>query len=90
MASNNTDLPEAPVSAAPEQQQQQQQSAQDHLQSAATSSPQLQQQASNLSNNGSPNDFLCLWSGCRERTQSAEALYVGVLSSFYSLQSSEL
>ncbi|KAL8842067.1 MAG: hypothetical protein Q9170_000670 [Blastenia crenularia] len=75
---SNTDLPEAPVSAAPEQQQQQQQqpSTQDQLQAAAGSPTQLQQQASNLSNNGAGNDpFQCLWSGCRERTQSAEALY---------------
>ncbi|KAL9600575.1 MAG: hypothetical protein Q9219_003121 [cf. Caloplaca sp. 3 TL-2023] len=81
---SNTELPDAPVSAAPEQQQQQQQqSAQDQLQAAATDSPppqqqqqQQQQQAPNVPNNGNGNDpFQCLWSGCRERTQSAEALY---------------
>lgn len=77
MASNTTDLPEAP-SAQPEQQQQQQQlSAQDQLRAAAASSPQLQQQASTVSNTGTGNDpFQCLWQGCHERTQSAEALYV--------------
>ncbi|KAL8929761.1 MAG: hypothetical protein Q9172_000318 [Xanthocarpia lactea] len=74
-----TDLPEAPPpppSVATEQQQQP--SAQDQLQAAAAASPQLQQQNSNLSNssNSNSNDpFQCLWQGCRERTQSAEALY---------------
>ncbi|KAL8772957.1 MAG: hypothetical protein Q9209_001977 [Squamulea sp. 1 TL-2023] len=62
--------------------EQQQPSAQDQLQPAAPASPQLQQQPSNISNtsngnsNGNSNDpFQCLWQGCRERTQSAEALY---------------
>lgn len=74
---SNTALPETAVPAAPEQQQQQQQSAPEQLQTAATSPPQLQQQAPNLSPNSTGNDpFQCLWSGCRERTQSAEALYV--------------
>ncbi|KAL8673325.1 MAG: hypothetical protein Q9168_002249 [Polycauliona sp. 1 TL-2023] len=63
-------------SPAPEQTQ----SAQDQLQSAAAVSPELQQQTSNTSNgsatNSNSNDpFQCLWAGCRERTQSAEALY---------------
>lgn len=86
MASSSTDLPEAPPpppppATAPEQQQQP--SAQDQLQSAAAVSPDLQQQTSNISNgsnsnsNSNSNDpFQCLWQGCRERTQSAEALYV--------------
>ncbi|KAL8943858.1 MAG: hypothetical protein Q9211_000825 [Gyalolechia sp. 1 TL-2023] len=72
---SNTALPETPVAAAPEQQQQQH-SIQDQLQAAAGSPPPLQRQASNLAPNGAGNDpFQCLWSGCRERTQSAEALY---------------
>ncbi|KAL8699940.1 MAG: hypothetical protein Q9224_001195 [Gallowayella concinna] len=75
--------------AAPEQQQQQQQqqqqpSAQEQLQSAAADSPQLQQQTSNHSSSSNSNcnsncnsndPFQCLWQGCRERTQNAEALY---------------
>ncbi|KAL8847314.1 MAG: hypothetical protein Q9221_007630 [Calogaya cf. arnoldii] len=87
MASSSTDLREAPPpppppaaapATAPEQQQPP--SAQDQLQSAAAASPELQQQNSNVSNgsnnNGNSNDpFQCLWQGCRERTQSAEALY---------------
>ncbi|KAL8727964.1 MAG: hypothetical protein Q9166_005729 [cf. Caloplaca sp. 2 TL-2023] len=83
---STTDLPEAPPPTAAtvvdlEKQQQQQQppppTAQDQLQAAAAS-PQLQQSSSNLSNgsNSNSNDpFQCLWQGCRERTQSAEALY---------------
>ncbi|KAL8952092.1 MAG: hypothetical protein Q9222_001960 [Ikaeria aurantiellina] len=68
-------MAEVPPSTAAEQQQQPP-SAQDQLQVAAAGSPQLQQQSSNLPNNGSPNDpFQCLWQNCRERTQSAEALY---------------
>ncbi len=92
MASSSTDLPEAAplppppaAAAAPAtaSEQQQQPSAQDQLQSAAAASPDLQQQTSNTSNgsnsnsNSNSNDpFQCLWQGCRERTQSAEALYV--------------
>ncbi|CAL8576318.1 hypothetical protein XPA_002205 [Xanthoria parietina] len=91
MASSSTDLPEAAplppppaAAAAPAtaSEQQQQPSAQDQLQSAAAASPDLQQQTSNTSNgsnsnsNSNSNDpFQCLWQGCRERTQSAEALY---------------
>ncbi|KAL8790302.1 MAG: hypothetical protein Q9213_000654 [Squamulea squamosa] len=58
--------------------EQQQSSAQDQLHSAAAASPPLQQQTSSVSNssNSNSNDpFQCLWQGCRERTQSAEALY---------------
>ncbi|KAI4275527.1 MAG: hypothetical protein LQ337_003170 [Flavoplaca oasis] len=71
-----------PPSASEQQQQQQLQQppAQDQLQSAPTVAPELQQQTSNVSNgsnsNSNSNDpFQCLWQGCRERTQSAEALY---------------
>ncbi|KAL9012456.1 MAG: hypothetical protein Q9173_002783 [Seirophora scorigena] len=74
MASSETDVTMNPVA------EQQQSSAHDQLQgAAATAPPQIQQQQSpNLPNNGNGtgNDpFQCLWSGCRERTQSAEALY---------------
>ncbi|KAL8667180.1 MAG: hypothetical protein Q9202_000752 [Teloschistes flavicans] len=81
----------SPPSIKPEQQPQQQQpSAEEQLQTAAAASPSPihQQPASTLSNagnasangigngNGNGNDpFQCLWQGCRERTQSAEALY---------------
>lgn len=77
--------PPAAAAAAPAtaSEQQQQPSTQDQLQSAAAASPDLQQQTSNTSNgsnsnsNSNSNDpFQCLWQGCRERTQSAEALYV--------------
>ncbi|KAL8706918.1 MAG: hypothetical protein Q9201_000078 [Fulgogasparrea decipioides] len=83
MASNTELPPEAAPSVKPEQQQQPQQqhqqppTAQEQLQAAA-SQPQLQQQSSNVSNtaNANGNDpFQCLWQNCRERTQSAEALY---------------
>lgn len=75
MATSETDATMNPVA------EQQQSSAHDQLQgAAATAPPQIQQQQSpNLPNNanGTGNDpFQCLWSGCRERTQSAEALYV--------------
>lgn len=69
----------------PSGEQQQPHSGQDQLQNAAvTSSPRLQEQPVSLANgangngaNSNGNDpFQCLWSGCRERTQSAEALYV--------------
>lgn len=97
MASSSTELPEAPPpppATAPEQQQQP--SAQDQLQSAAAVSPDLQQQTSNISNgsnsNSNSNDpFQCLWQGCRERTQSAEALYVcDFFPSFYGTSDSRL
>ncbi|KAL8906208.1 MAG: hypothetical protein Q9207_002176 [Kuettlingeria erythrocarpa] len=64
--------------------QQQQQSGQDQLQNPpVTSPPRVQEPPASLTNgsnsngaNGNSNDpFQCLWSGCRERTQSAEALY---------------
>jgi hypothetical protein len=33
--------------------------------------------------NGSSEDFVCMWQGCSERCTNAEALYVSFLSSFY-------
>ncbi|KAL8971475.1 MAG: hypothetical protein Q9183_001043, partial [Haloplaca sp. 2 TL-2023] len=54
----------------------QQPSASEQLQVAAGSPPQFQQQNSTITNATTSNDpFQCLWQGCRERTQSAEALY---------------
>ncbi|KAL8692856.1 MAG: hypothetical protein Q9218_002206 [Villophora microphyllina] len=78
MASSNTDLPSPSVKPEqqPQQHEQQQPSAEEQLQTAAISPPPLQQQASTVPNAGTGNDpFQCLWQGCRERTQSAEALY---------------
>ena len=61
----STDLPDAPPSAAgPDQQDRQEQH------DAPT---QIQQAAAGITTDA---PFCCCWQGCRERTQSAEALYV--------------